>query len=40
MNAALAVVWETGSAVAVISNVDPPAAGNFADRIADLLAVR
>jgi hypothetical protein len=37
VNAELAIVWDTGSAVAVTSNMDGPAAQDFADHVAALL---
>ena len=40
MSADLAIVWETGSAVAVTSNTDGPTATDFADHVAKLLAVQ
>ncbi|GAC1623071.1 MAG: hypothetical protein NVS9B13_16520 [Candidatus Acidiferrum sp.] len=38
MNAELAMIWESGYAVAITSNEDGPAAQEFADHVADLLA--
>ena len=40
MSADLAIVWETGSAVAVTSNMDGPTVKTFADHVADLLAAQ
>lgn len=40
MNADLALVWETGDAVAVTSNTDQPAAQDLGDHIGELLAAQ